>query len=227
MKYAIININNRAIENINHNKKILKDFTYIDDIEYFNGNIGNGRDVLNHRGIALNTWRPYDGRASDPLPGEYGVWVSTMNIFEYIINNNIDSLLVIEDDVILCDDFVEKLNVCISNLPEDYSFFSLYYFSGHNWIDDRTEIGSKYIHRSYNQYSAAQAMLYSFDGAKKLLKAFKRKGMEYTNDCFIYRQSLEGVVNGYSIKPDIFNFLIHDDKNIISDIDPDNLRNTR
>jgi hypothetical protein len=50
--------------------------------------------------------------------------------------------------------------------------------------------------------------------------------MEYTPDCFIFRQSLEGLVNGYSLKKENTFMLKHDYKKIQSLIDPENLRST-
>lgn len=226
MKYAIIHINDRSAENIKSIKDVLSEWDYIDDISYFNGNTGNAADVLNHIGINLNAWLPYDGRTSQPLPGEYGIWLTTLNIFKYISDNDIDELLVFEDDITLHKDFIKNFNKCYSDLPKNYDFLSLYYFEQHNNTDKRTLIDSKYIHKSLNQYSACQAMLYSNKGAKKLLRAMKRKGMEYTNDCFIFKQSHIGVVDGYSILPNNLVFLEHDNKKIISIIDPENFRNT-
>lgn len=225
-KYSIMHVNDRAKENINRNKQILKDFEYV-DIEYFNGNTGNGWDVLNDMKIPLNRWKPYDGRTFDPMPGEYGVWVSTVRVLEYIINNNLESLLVIEDDVVLAEDFVYNLNLCIKELPETFSFLSLFSFEEHNEVTEETDIGLEYIHRSWNQPSAMQATLYSLDGAKKILKVLKRKGIEYTNDCFIFEQSRLKVIEGYSVKKNVLQFLSHDYKNIKSLIDPDDKRMTQ
>lgn len=221
-----MHVNDRAKINMDNNKSILNSFEYVDDIDYFNGNTGNAWDVLNHRGIRLDVWDPYDGRSFPPLPGEYGVMVSTMNLWQYIVDNNIQKLLVLEDDIVLQDDFIEKFNKCMNDLPHDFDLFSLYYFLEQNWVDEDTEIGSEYIHKSNNQFSAAQALVYSFNGAKKLLKAFKRKGYEYTNDCFIYKQAHEGVINSYSIKKENNYFLKHDYQTIVSLIDPNNTRNT-
>lgn len=226
MKYAIISVNDRAIKNINHNKNILKEYSYVEDIEYFNGNIGNGWDVLNHYGIDLNVWKPYDGRQDPPLPGEYGIWVSTINVWQYVVDNNIDRLLVLEDDIQLQDDFCEKFDLCIKDLPDSFDFFSLYYFLEHNSIEENLSIGSEHIQKANSQYSGAQGMLYSYHGAKKLLKLIKRKGMEYTPDCFIFRQCLEGLVDGYSIRKPNNYFLTHSYQEIKSLIDPNNLRKT-
>lgn len=224
MKYSIIHINNRAEECINHNKNILKNFEYVNDIEYFDGTLNNGYDLLNSWGIALNVWNPYDGRSFSALPGEYGIWISTINALSYVVNNKIDNFLLLEDDVLLDNNFVKILNTYMKDLPSNYDFLSLYYFEGQNSITEKTDIGSKYIHKSYNQYSAGQAMLYSYQGAKKILKLVKRKGIEYTSDCFIYRQSLEGMINGYSITPNADKLLVHKYQDIASTIDPENSR---
>ena len=223
MKYTIMHVNDRAKENMSINKQILQDFEYV-DIKYFNGNTGNGWDILNDMKIPLDRWNPYDGRKSKPLPGEYGIWVSTIIFLEYIVKNNIDKLLVLEDDIILHKDFVKNFNKCISELPTNFSFLSFYSFDGHNELTEETDIGLNYIHRSWNQPSAMQATIYSLDGAKKILKAVKRKGIEYTNDCFIFEQSRTKVIHGYSVKKNKLKFLEHDYKNIKSLIDPDNFR---
>lgn len=226
MKYCIMHIDNRAKDLMDYNKSILKDFEYVEDIKFFNGNLGNAWDVLNHKKIKLDAWSPYDGRTMPPLPGEFGVWVSTINVWEYIIDKKIDKLLVLEDDIKIQPDFIKNFNLCIKNLPEDFDFLSLHYFNEQNKSTEDVDFGSEYLQRSFNQYSAGQAIVYSLAGAKKLLKVLKRKGIEYTTDCFIFRQGLENLVNGYSIKPDVLNFLEHKNKEIPSTIDPENVRNT-
>jgi GR25 family glycosyltransferase involved in LPS biosynthesis len=226
MKYTIIYVNDRAIENMNGNHKILDSFNYIDEIEYFDGNSGNAWDIINHKGIKQDVWNPYDGRTLAPLPGELGVWVSTINVLEYIVSNKIDKMLVLEDDIILQNNFLNNFQKCLNDIPEDFDFFSLYYFDGQNNITEQTEIGSDHIHKSLNQYSAGQAILYSYSGAKKLLKLIYRKGIEYTTDCFIFKQSQLNLLNGYSIKGPNDLFLFHEYKKIQSLIDPGNERKT-
>jgi len=226
MKYTIVHINDRSKENMDYNKSILSGFEHVNSIEFFNGNKGNAWDVINHKGIRQDVWNPYDGRSLPPLPGELGVWVSTINVWEYIVNNNVDMFLMLEDDVVLEKDFVSNLQLCLNDLPKDFDFLSLYYFKEQNSFDKKTDIGSRYIHRALTQFSAGQAMVYSFSGAKTLLKILKRTGIQYTTDCFVFRQCHEGTVDGYSIVPDNLYFLKHDYINIKSTIDPDNIRNT-
>lgn len=226
MKYTIMHVDNRAKDVMDKNKKILKDYEYVNDIEFFNGNTGNGWDIINHKGIRQDVWAPYDGRAMPILPGELGVWISIINVFEYMIKHNVLSLLVFEDDVVLNDKFIERLNLCLGDLPESFDFLSLYYFLGQNNNDALVDIGSKYIQKSNNQFSAGQAIIYSLSGAKKILKLIKRKGIEYTSDCFIFKQAQEGFIDGYSIKMNNDFFVTHAYKDIKSLIDPTNIRNT-
>lgn len=225
LKYTIIHVNDRAKEQMDSNKKILKSFDYVSNIEFFNGNSGNAWGVINHRGIRTDVWSPYDGRQSPAFPGEYGIWVSALNVFEYILKNDVDSLLVLEDDVLLNDNAKTLIQNCVSELPEGWDFLSLYYFQGHNQYSESSNIEKSFIHKSINQPAAAQGMIYSKAGASKILKLTKRKGIEYTIDCFIYRQAALGFLNGYSILPNIEPIIKHQYKNIKSLIDPDNNRN--
>jgi GR25 family glycosyltransferase involved in LPS biosynthesis len=224
MKYTIIYVNDRAKEQMDYNREILKPFEYIDDIEFFNGNTGKAMDVLNHKGIKTDVWNPYDGRQFSPLPGEYGVWVSTINIWDYIVDNKLDSLLVLEDDVKLVKSAKNILKAFMADLPSDWDFLSLHCFEGQNAFSDSTNINSKYIHKSTNQPAAAQAILYSNSGAQKLKELVQRKGIEYTSDCFIFEQSRVGAVNGYSLIPRKISFLKHEYPAIPSLVDPTNQR---
>jgi GR25 family glycosyltransferase involved in LPS biosynthesis len=226
MKYCIIHVNDRSKDLMEHNKEILSSFDYIDDFVFFNGNTGNAWDVINHKGIKQDVWNPYDGRSFPPLPGELGIWVSTINVWEYIVENKIDKMLVLEDDIALQDNFVDSFNLFTKDLPKDFDFLSLYYFNDQNKISPELEVIPNKIQKSHNQYSAGQAILYSYAGAKKLLNCVSRKGIEYTTDCFIFRQSLEGLVNGYSIIGTNSTFLKHEYNDIKSLIDPENKRST-
>lgn len=224
MKYTIIKVNDRAKDQVDHNIHMLKGHTYINNIDFFNGNEGNAWDVINHRQIRTDTWSPYDGRSTGPLPGEYGVWVSNLNIWEYIENNDIDDMLVLEDDVYLLDNAESIIDTAIKELPENWDFLSLYYFEGHNQETEDSDIGKEYIHKSINQPSGNQAMVYSKRGASKILKLVRRFGIDYTVDCFVYKKAQMGFLNGYSIKPGKYKVLDHLYKNIPSLIDPENTR---
>jgi GR25 family glycosyltransferase involved in LPS biosynthesis len=217
-------VNDRSIENVNKIKQQMTEFEYTDKIVFCNGNIEDAASIIDNEGIDRNTWSPYDGRTSPPLPGELGIWVSYINIFKYIVENKIDRLLVIEDDASLSDHFVPELKICLNELPEDFDFLSLSYFSDQNNLTEGTDIGSDHVHRSLNQFSSAVGIIFSFQCAKKVLKLLRRFGIEYTNDCFIFHYSQKRMLNGFSlIKND--NPIIRHTNMVESVIDPNNNRN--
>jgi GR25 family glycosyltransferase involved in LPS biosynthesis len=224
VKYTIIHVNDRAKEQMDSNKKILKSFDYLGDIEFFNGNKGKAWDVINHMGIRTDVWKPYDGRQFPPLPGEYGIWLSTINVLEHIVKNDFESLLVLEDDILLEKTAEKNILAALDDLPESWDFLSLYHFEDQNQYSSETGIGSSLIHKSINQPAGAQAIIYSNAGARKILRLIKRKGIQYTSDCFIFEQSRLGFINGYSIIPGAAKYLQHKYKDIKSLIDPDNVR---
>jgi GR25 family glycosyltransferase involved in LPS biosynthesis len=224
MKYTIISVNDRAKKQINTNKKTLKSFDYVSGIEFFNGNKGNAWDIINHMGIKTDVWKPYDGRQFPPLPGEYGIWLSTINVLKHIVKNDLKSLLVLEDDILLEKTAEKNILAALDDLPESWDFLSLYHFEDQNQYSSETDIGSSLIHKSINQPAGAQAIIYSNAGARKILRLLKRKGIEYTSDCFIFEQSRLGFINGYSIIPGAKKYLQHKYKDIESLIDPKNTR---
>jgi GR25 family glycosyltransferase involved in LPS biosynthesis len=224
MKYTIIHVNNRATKNIQYNSNILKDFELLEDVVFFNAIENNPYKELEKININYSTWKPYDGRSLDPLPGELGIWLSNINIWNNMINNNIEQLLVLEDDIILNYNFVENLKLFMEDLPKDFDFLSLYYFDEQNNVDSSTDVGSNYIHRSYNQYSAGQGTVYSLSGAKKIINLVKKLGIQYTSDCFMFNHCKEKFLNGYSIKAQNNFLLEHDNKNINSFIDSSDVR---
>ena len=81
MEYTIIKINDRAIENINKTKALLKDFNYIDDIPFFDSNKSNAWDAISAMGIRNDVWSPYDGRTFPALAGELGIWLSNCLLY--------------------------------------------------------------------------------------------------------------------------------------------------
>lgn len=226
MKYTIIHVNDRARDCMDHNNHILSTFERVDDIEFFDGRTGDGRASLEYLGINTDAWKPYDHRNWNPLPAEYGIWVTTVNCLQYIVDNELDELLVLEDDILLSDSFIENFLVYVSELPRNYDYLSLSHLENQNICDDLSDIGLKHIHKSVNQPAGAQAILYSNKGATTILDYMRSFGMEYTSDCFIHRLSARGLIAGYSLKPDSLPIIFNPQNSIESIIDPLNRRLT-
>ena len=226
ISYTIVKINDRAIDNVGRITEILSDFNHVKNIRFYDGHLENCKKIINECGISTDSWNPVlfgEKSTRDPLPGEIGITLSTISTLNYIIENNLEYLLVIEDDAILEEDAKEKILKSIKDLPLGWDFLSFFSLENGNAYTEDTEVGSEYVHKSTNQGASTVVMAYSLDGAKKILELLKTKGMQGTIDCFIYKQSALGLLNGYSVKPGIVIARHFDDKHI-SIIDPDNLR---
>jgi GR25 family glycosyltransferase involved in LPS biosynthesis len=53
--------------------------------------------------------------------GEIGVFISHMRIFKSIVENNYPMALIFEDDAIFCDNFLDKFNCLLKDIPSDTS----------------------------------------------------------------------------------------------------------
>ena len=221
-----MHIDDRAQHIIDLNKERLKEFSYINDINFVDARTVDVEEMLTSLGVNLDSWNPYVGKMRPPLKGELGIWASTINIWNYVIDKNLDSILVIEDDAELVVDAPNIIRSLVEELPENWDFLSLYFDPAQNMFDETTDIGAKNIHKSINQHAQTQGMLYSNSGCKKLLNLLYEKGLEYTIDCFMYEQVRIADLNGYSIKPNSVDLIINHGFTIGSQIDPDNLRNT-
>lgn len=221
MKYTIVYINDRSKENMNKTKTILSSFEYIDDIEFFDGKKFDVHKSIKELGVKIN-WCPYDGRTHPPLDGELGLWISNINIFKYMLKNSIGEMLVLEDDAIITEDFNDIFKKIYCELPKKWDFVSLHSNDEQNHQDERTNINLKYLHRTINQYSSTVGMIYSYSGAKKILRSLRKDGIEYTVDCQIFRKSLEDKLNGYSLKKE-YAIILHD-TNVGSTIDLHGIR---
>lgn len=227
MDYTIISITQRAEKNIDYNKKILDSQGYVfHDIIFFNGKSPESEPFkeLKDRGFNVNSWSPFDNRKTPMMKSEAGAWISNINIYEYIVNNKIKNFLILEDDVILHEEFVSRLDLFTAELPKDYDFLSLFYFKSQNKFSEDVDLKLNYIQKSDNQKAGYQVTLVSYLGAKKILKLLSQKGLIYTNDCTIFFFAKNKMLNGFSKKRDSPRMAYHD-TTIQSEIDPTNNRN--
>ena len=217
--YTIISVSDRCVENTNKTKNILNTHTY-HDISFFDGNKKDSKEELLDRGIEVR-WKPFDGRKNPPLSAELGVWISHINILNYIVKNKIKLMMVLEDDAILEKNFE---GLVLKSLPEAdrFDFVSLYYSD-----DDyhkKLNVDSKmvFLEKTYNQYSGGLGLIYSLSGAKKILKFLEKMGIEYTVDCCLFEWARLGMLSAYRLKKDFF--VISHSASSISEIDSGNYR---
>lgn len=220
MKYCIISINDRAKNIIEHNKRVLGRFEYVDSIKYCDAKKEDVFNVLNGLKISVDTWAPYAVNRSEPLPGELGIFISLIRIYHFIKQTNTESLLVLEDDAYLDENFINLLNTALEDTPKDFDFLCLYSNDHENSTDINTEIGQRYIHKAKNQGSGILGMVYTLRGANKILDLVQQKGIESTVDDFIFYQVKLGLLDGYIVKKDFPTMIQNFGINIESTIDP-------
>lgn len=221
--YTIIAIDDRALDNTNRIKSIMPT-NFIDDIEFVNGNNTDMQEYFDVNKISI-TWDEMLWKRK-PLVGELGCVASHINCLKYMVANNISDMLVLEDDAIPVENFVDILNNCYNDLPEDYDFLTNMedLVIGEECVNttEQINIGSQFISKSHLATYSTKFMLYSYNGAKKIIEAYKTQGMYTPVDLFLFEMGRDGRLNGYSTF--IGNTLIEPRNDYGSMIDPADLR---
>lgn len=221
--YTIMAINDRASDNRERIKNIMPT-KLIDDIQFINGNTTDMLAFFDMNGVRITWDESFWNRR--PLGGELGCVASHLNCLKYMIENDIPEMLVLEDDAILVENFLNILNNCYNDLPKDYDFLTNIeeLVIGDHCINTTEPIliGSQFISKSHLVNSITKFMLYSYNGAKKIIEEYKVHGVYTPVDMFLFDMGRDGRLNGYSTF--ISNQLIQPANNYGSLIDPADLR---
>ena len=115
-----------------------------------------------------------------------GCGISHINIWKKIVKNGIKKTLILEDDFILKDDFLNKFNTVINKSPNFYDIIFLTANITHNNNIKLYDIDENY----YKQFIISQTLGYviTLKGAQKLLKYINK--VSYHIDAEICIQSL-------------------------------------
>jgi GR25 family glycosyltransferase involved in LPS biosynthesis len=163
--------------------------------------------------------------------GYLGHWISFLNTLVYMINNNIENMLVLEDDAILSKTFINDLNIYMTHMPEDYDFFIIYnsipnsknYLFSKNDVSNRVhqrvqidqnienihkdwDIGCSHIVKTYQRFGSV-GQIFSLGGAKKIIELTEKNGFGISRwkakpfDMTMYSYSFNGILNGYQPNP--------------------------
>jgi GR25 family glycosyltransferase involved in LPS biosynthesis len=223
LPYTIISINDRAKKNIDNTKSILKTFNF-KDLIYFNAKTQDINKFYDDQHIKLNWNKELHGR--NALTGEYGIAASQIIIFKYMIDYNIDELIVFEDDAVIDKFFLNNFYACYSNLPNDWDYLADCSEFPHHSICEKTKkeilIGSSVICKSHLINAHLGFMLYSKRGAIKILNALKLFGLTSPIDTFIYNLSRVDYLNGYTSY--FKNRMVVEKDKYGTLIDPENIR---
>ena len=86
-----------------------------------------GFDGQNPENENANELQTFHALSNGLMPGEKGCFISHVRIYQDMIDKNIPFAVVMEDDAIFCENFKEKLNEVVNELPND---FQILYFGG-------------------------------------------------------------------------------------------------
>lgn len=221
--YAIVKINDKRIKT---QKKIQEDLASFK--QHFPECV-DGRDEE-----AVRLFFSNNPNIKELRPMRYGYlghWISFLNMLNYIVDNDLESLLVLEDDAILSKTFLYDLDTCMKELPDDYDFFMIYLSipNSKNYlfskddvlkrapsrvkisddivkIHEDWDIGSDHIVRTYQRFGSV-GQVFSNKGAKKIIELAEINGFGKSRsqvkpfDMTMYAYSFKGLINGYQPNP--------------------------
>lgn len=200
MKYTILSINDDRAEY----KKVIRERVPLVEVEVpaFDASKKDPVAELEGRGFTVHS-----GPEWHPKRGELGIWISTINAWEYCIEHGED-LVVFEDDAVPFSDFNSRLISLVGRLPHDWGFMALWvpddqHQDYHYYVDYDKDgkariLGSGRQNSQYHldgvlafvyQGYGGVAVLYSPRGAQELLDQVKQRGLYCPVDCFIYMMS--------------------------------------
>ena len=138
--------------------------------------------------------------------GQLGRWLSFLNNLDAV---NDGPLFIVEDDAVLAEGFVDRVNLLLVDVPPDADFFSLFiprnrpaevFINGS--INPMYDIGHKVITKAHQPYGGVAMFLYP--GMKEKIKiSIRDNGIQGQFDDEIYRMSRDGYLNGYSVVPNM------------------------
>jgi GR25 family glycosyltransferase involved in LPS biosynthesis len=131
--------------------------------------------------------------------GEVGIWASNWLAWKNFIEFDYDYLILMEDDIVLYDNFLDNIKKYITELPEQFDAFHAFYpeSEGHKY-NTGLDI-SENICSSYQDWSCA-CYIINKSGAKKMIE-LASKGIYLPLDWFMFRQ--KHALNIYTVKPTI------------------------
>jgi GR25 family glycosyltransferase involved in LPS biosynthesis len=188
---------NKLVENVHSNLlkniKILdtdtiKISSYDEYVSFKNQNLDfnidlNGYNLDNRQG-----WRY----------GEVGIWASNWLAWKNFIDSNYDYLILMEDDIVLYENFLIELEKYMKQLPKGFDAFHAFCPADQNHKYNASLDVSDELCSSYQDWSAA-CYIVSRTGAQKMIH-FASNGINLPLDWFMFRQ--KNLLEVFTLKPD-------------------------
>ena len=189
IKFTIINVDDKRKQSVENIKTRLSQYQYIE---------------LPFKKPTLKSLSTLTVDSNFQLKlGELGVYLSNMLVWQYMIDNQIDKLLVLEDDAILTDNFTNIIDQLDFNI--NFNYISLFIPADQKSRCKKAhETPYKFLKNNYVTYGMV-AMIYSLEGASKLLKQVKKEPIKQSIDLWLFKH-----FKGYCLNESI---VLHDSCN--------------
>jgi glycosyl transferase family 25 len=122
--------------------------------------------------------------------GAIGCFISHVNIWKHIIDNNLEYALIMEDDTIFCNDFLNKLNNVIKDFKEIIPNYKIIYIGGRftpNFImnaNNYIKISDTCVKHNINRININQQWNYD------------RQQFDRTTQCYIITRNIAEIFFG-------------------------------
>ena len=117
---------------------------------------------------------------------ELGIWASNLCAMKNFLKTNYDYLMLVEDDVIISDDFFHYFNKYFYQLPEDWDIFSCFVHS--NQFSKFTEETENEVVQSYQDWSTLCWLINRKSAEKIILDVLKNK-ISLSLDWYIFNKN--------------------------------------
>lgn len=202
INYVVMKVDNRADETIQELHNLLPENFKYNEIEFFNYKKSDIEQFYSNRNIKMNWMADVFGLNKDGKIGEFACVASHIVALEYLVNSDLDELIVFEDDIILDSDFVRLFGLCYNDLPKNYDALAdstfLPNYQEFSTVEENILIDSKYICKAHLQNSHTGFILYSKTGAKKILEFFKTTGVLSAIDTYLFWLNRRGSLDIYT-----------------------------
>lgn len=186
--YTNMYIDDKRIESRNQVSRVLSDWTNV-NLHTINVSSGDYEKFI----------KDFPHFSTDRLGGERGNFASHYLRWKYLTESKLSSLLILEDDAELSENFISILDYYIKFLPEDWDVFSLFVASNqfNRCFDDKKVPVTK----AYQDWSTL-CYIVSKKGAAKMVDYVNNNSADYPTDWFIFRYANERELwNVYTIHP--------------------------
>jgi len=186
---AVENVHSHLLKNIKMlNSDTIKISSYSDYIKFVEENPDFNVDPMGYNLDNKQGWRY----------GEVGIWASNWLAWKSFIESEYDYLILMEDDIVLYENFLPELERYMKQLPENFDAFHAFCPSDQNHKYDLSMDFSDEVCSSYQDWSAA-CYVVSRSGAQKMMY-FASRGIKLPLDWFMFRQ--KDLLSVYTLKPE-------------------------